>query len=91
MVWVDDPTPPGALIQPLARSVDFDDNMTEETDRVEVSSTGLFELHQGNHTIYWLAQAPGNSPTMTVEDSSMTFVCSKNLLGNSDPIFIEEG
>jgi hypothetical protein len=73
------------------RTVDFDNIAADdETDKVEVSSTGLFEVYPGVHTFQWLARkAAAADANMTVTDASYTFVCKEDVLGNSVAVLVD--
>jgi hypothetical protein len=66
------------------RTIDFDDNDTiDDTGRLEVSSTFFFaNITPGIHTIRWLAKADffDGDEDLTVEDSSLTIVCTQQQL-----------
>lgn len=63
------------------RTVEFDQQGVFSQNTEEVSSTCTFrDLDQGFHTIYWLARkGVGGATNLTVNDSSMSFVCQDNL------------
>lgn len=66
------------------RTVEFDAHGNDAQRIEEVSSTCIFRnVPPGIHRINWLARAAtAATPSMTVADSSMTFVCNQNLLDN---------
>jgi hypothetical protein len=74
------------------RTVEFDNDPLAEGVQ-EVSSTGLFTIAAGAHTFQWMARQIGGAANMTVDDSSMTFVCFGDpmfpLLGNSVSRFVD--
>jgi hypothetical protein len=68
---------------PSARTIDFDDNpVLDEPNFLEVSSTFFFgNIAPGQHTIRWMARKVGtDDENLTVEDSSLTIVCTQRLL-----------
>jgi hypothetical protein len=73
------------------RTLDFDNIAADdETDKVEISSTGLFEIFPGAHTFQWLARKVSAADAdMTVTDASYTIVCKEDVLGNSVPVVVD--
>jgi hypothetical protein len=65
------------------RTIDFNQNAgVNDPNRLEVSSTCTFKsISAGNHSIRWMARKVAASDAdLTVDDSSLSVVCSDNVL-----------
>jgi hypothetical protein len=71
------PTPVGGSLQ----DVDFDNPSGEQPDKETVSSTFVFSVPAGQHTIRWMAAKRSSAfPDFRVDTSSLSVMCFDTLL-----------